>query len=211
MEGERFSVYWPTPRSGLEERGCLAARDFLRRVVPLNCLGHLRFLDLVLPPFYPGQWPPKGSVVYQDWLATVIWAQERLNVAALTVHVSAPYREDMDNYDPSARFTTADAEAVLVAYEEILQPLTHLGGNLGLAGFDADLSWPWRRILEPPQSFDYEEELRRRFDSNDKSLNDQALIQVLGKDRYARLPPRPDWFRRAMTGSAWRDVFARDY
>ncbi|KAH6633878.1 hypothetical protein B0J18DRAFT_414650 [Chaetomium sp. MPI-SDFR-AT-0129] len=210
MEGEAISVYSPIPWSGLEKRGCLAASQFLRRVVPLDCLGHLRFLYLVFPPFYPGQWPAKGSAVYQDWLATVIWAKRRLNLAALTIHVCATYRGDMDDYEPSARFTMADAEAVLVAYQEILQPLTHLGGNLGLAGFDADLSWPWSRIPVLPTSYDAEEERLRQFDSKDKSLNDQALIQVLGEDRYyARLPPRFDEYDGPINDGAWRDIFAR--
>ncbi|KAK4139797.1 uncharacterized protein C8A04DRAFT_15528 [Dichotomopilus funicola] len=47
----------------------LAAAEFLD-VVPDHCLGHLRFLELVFPPYAPHGWPRTNHPALTDWALT---------------------------------------------------------------------------------------------------------------------------------------------
>ena len=48
-----------------------AASQFLREVVPAHCLGHMRFLELVFPPYLAQTRPRAGHPAIQDWRETV--------------------------------------------------------------------------------------------------------------------------------------------
>jgi hypothetical protein len=60
---------------------------FLREIVPADCLGHLRFLELVFPPYNHNSWPSDGHPAMQDWHETIDWVKDKINAPALTVRM----------------------------------------------------------------------------------------------------------------------------
>lgn len=86
FSGNRFAIYdsyvrWPwdlpseQPDAAADNPGYryerLAASQFLRDVVPANCLADLRFLELVFPPYEPDSWPLDQHPAVVDWRAAV--------------------------------------------------------------------------------------------------------------------------------------------
>ncbi|KAL2115399.1 hypothetical protein VTJ04DRAFT_9654 [Mycothermus thermophilus] len=63
----------------------LAVSEFLRQAVPEHCLGDLRFLEMVFPPYAPGCWPSAHDPAIRDWRETVEWAHSRIDPSGLTV------------------------------------------------------------------------------------------------------------------------------
>ncbi|KAK0747411.1 hypothetical protein B0T21DRAFT_379469 [Apiosordaria backusii] len=68
-----------------------AASDFLKRLVPKRCLPHLRFLELVFPPFSYLTWPRDDHPASHDWRQTLQWARGKLNLPALTLRLEDEY------------------------------------------------------------------------------------------------------------------------
>jgi hypothetical protein len=160
FSGNRFIVHdyqaeppWELPSAGQNSEGSipsheypserLAAAQFLRDAVPTHCLAHLRFLELVFPPYPPPAWPQREHPAIQDWQATVDWLQDKINAPGLTLRlVGAPVSDwTPDLY--SAQITTSEGDTIMRAYMALLRPLRQLADN-GLARFYANLIYLWQ-------------------------------------------------------------------
>ncbi|KAK4039011.1 hypothetical protein C8A01DRAFT_37057 [Parachaetomium inaequale] len=208
IDSGMLPVFGPPRHSGYNEHR-LAACQFLRDVVPASCLGYLRFLELVFPPDVAGDWPKKGGPVLGDWSETIDQVSDKLNLPALTIRVLAVYHEDEDAND--VLLSGHDAKHTMESYFHLLQPLTRLAGTDGLAGFHADLTWPWRRTqatYERGSDYLRQQETDKWMQGRERWLKERAERFVLG-DRYDRL--------RLKTGAqepetgAWWKIFVRDY
>ena len=116
-----------------------AASEFLQHVVPTTCLTHLRFLELVFPPYVPHGWPLDGHASVLDWRAMVGWIRGRINAPALTIRVvmvdASKGREAM-NKDQGNR--------ILEGYDRIISPLKDLARGSDLAALFVQPAYPWR-------------------------------------------------------------------
>lgn len=121
----------------------LAASEFLHDIVPVHCLPHLRFLELVFPPYIPGGWPQRGHPAIQDWGATVEWMRGKVNAPALTIRVVMADFGDNEGFGRED-LTDRQGEMILDAYTLILEPLKPLVQIDALAGFYAHAAYPWR-------------------------------------------------------------------
>ncbi|KAL2148600.1 hypothetical protein VTH82DRAFT_2154 [Thermothelomyces myriococcoides] len=121
-----------------------AISHFLREVVPKSSLAHLRFLELVFPPYRPGSWPPKHHPAMRDWRATVYWLRSRVNPRQLTIQLAVSDLGDTDLDPFYYPITVQGAWELLGSYANLVQPLAWLG-NEGLARFYAHFPhrWEW--------------------------------------------------------------------
>ena len=193
--GNRFVVIdgavdemWGPPVPGAYPEGRLAASHFFRGAVPARCLGHLRWVELVFRPRKAGGWPRRGDAVLADWCETVDWARDKIKAPALTVGMLAAYSHRDENSLGPATLTPAEAEELMVGYGGILEPLARLGGDGGLAGFYARLTWPLWRTEATRQAMGWENpdlraETSERARREELRLSEQAERLVLG-DRY---------------------------
>jgi hypothetical protein len=137
-----------------------AASEFLRDVVPTSALAHLRFLELVFPPYASATWPRPEHPAARDWLSTVAWLRGRLNLPGLTLRVVAM---DVSNGAPdsSGEATAEEITALLKVYTDLVRPLRGLAEPPGLARFYAHFRYPRERsldaIINDPYWQDYDE------------------------------------------------------
>lgn len=144
---------YPGPRLG--------ASSFLRRVVPQGCLGHLRFLELVFPPYPPAVWPAGDHTALTDWDETVEWARTRLNVGGLTVRLVMADESQWEPREDSQHMTAEQGMEVISGYWRILRPLVRLRD---LKRFYACFVSPWRRsegVASPELARAKERELKK--------------------------------------------------
>jgi hypothetical protein len=133
-----------------------AASEFLRDVVPASALAHLRFLELVFPPYPSATWPGPDHPAARDWLATVGWLRDRLTLPALTLRVMV-MDESNGTPDRAGEATPEEAAALLSAYADLVRPLQKLAAEpAGLARFYAHFRYPRERSWadvpnEPPR------------------------------------------------------------
>jgi hypothetical protein len=116
----------------------------LRHVIPLHCLGHLRFLELVFSPFADPSRPREDHPALLDWAETLDWAKNKLNLTALTLRIiMVRSREYQSNENQALQMTRAQGKQVLATYNRIIAPLERLGAatDNGLARFYAELEW----------------------------------------------------------------------
>lgn len=118
----------------------LAASVFLQEVVPVDCLGYLRFMEIVFPPYWPDVWPSEDHPALVDWVATLDWAANKLNLPGLTIRMvmADPWNHEA----PRRGVTAAQGEAMLEGQRRILRPMSRLRE---LARFYALCSWPLKR------------------------------------------------------------------
>lgn len=122
----------------------LAASEFLQEVVPVDCLGYLRFMEIVFPPYWPDMWPSEGHPALIDWVATLDWAADRLNLPVLTIRMVTA--DPWNHEEPNERgITAAQGEAMLKGQRRILRPMSRFKE---LARFYALCSWPLKRNYE---------------------------------------------------------------
>jgi hypothetical protein len=122
----------------------LAASQFLRDIIPPQCIAHLRFLELAFPPFPAAAWPRTTHVAMQDWRETVVWLRGKINGPALTVRLVAADAGRAYNYVDN--ITEDEADGMHRAYMDLLQPLKRLAEATApnrLSRFYADLRYPW--------------------------------------------------------------------
>jgi hypothetical protein len=205
IDGPNMRPFGP-PYPGEYESNRLAGSRFLREVVPAGCHGHLRFVELVFPPWQPGSWPQDDRhPTLQDWSDTIDWVKDKINAPALTMRMVAKFHSDEGSpYD----VTDDEAEEIMGTYFRILKPLARLGGSGGLAAFSADLSWPWRRHDSAFHgSFQDQQRVSRTMREKERSLNRRAECLVLaGPDADAVVShtrPEHRW-------GAWEYIYARD-
>ncbi|KAH6629986.1 hypothetical protein B0J18DRAFT_474564 [Chaetomium sp. MPI-SDFR-AT-0129] len=171
----------PPPSSYPAER--LAASEFLRDVVPTGSLNHLRFLELVFPPYNHDCWPDDAHPALVDWAATIDWLQDKLNTNKLTLRFTVAGSEFWPPHDTDKRVgvTQEQGNRVLAGYDRVARPLGRLGRREGgLARFHADLSSPWMWFGWVNDEYIHTGE---RPDINLGQLNEHVERLVLG-DRY---------------------------
>ena len=176
------------PNSYPAER--FAASQFLRQIVPANCLGYLRFLEIVFPPYNYACWPHDDHPALQDWVATIDWARNKINTPGLTLRLTMAGLLALPPSYPDERklVTQAQGDQVLAGYDHILKPLACLGED-GLARFYADFAWPWkwvRLVYDGHQELTHYEHLLAWAQSKEEVLNERAERFILG-DRYDRI------------------------
>lgn len=174
----------------------LAVSEFLRDIVPTPSLAHLRFLELVFPPYLPRTWPGTQQPAMQDWRETIEWlGEQKINLPGLTVRliVADAYGNAPVSYYRA--MAEEEGDALMTAYENLFQPLVRLG-NDGLAGFYASFPYPWALTMESQRRNVND---RGRIYREEKSLKQRAERYVMG-DRYdsvyadGKEEPRPsDW------------------
>ncbi|KAH6641207.1 hypothetical protein F5144DRAFT_506277 [Chaetomium tenue] len=132
------------PRCYPAER--FAASEFLRAVVPADCLPYLRFLELIFPPYNHNCWPSDEHPALQDWRETINWVKTKIRTPAMTLRLTMAGSLSHRPPQPDSRREVSQGEGdnVLAGYDRILEPLACLGGEDGLAQFYADFAWPWK-------------------------------------------------------------------
>jgi hypothetical protein len=205
-DGPSMALFGPA-YPGEYESNRLAGSQFLREVVPAGCHGHLRFVELVFPPWEPGSWPQdERHPTLQDWSDTIDWVKDKINAPALTMRMTAKFHDD----DPlPSKVTEDEAEEIMGTYFRILKPLTRLGGAGGLAAFSADLSWPWRRHDSAFRgSYEDQKRVGKTMRASERSLNNRAERLVLAGPGAGVVvsDTRPEHKR-----GAWEYIYVRNY
>jgi len=141
---------------------------FLRDVVPSNALHFLKFLEVVFPPFYDDYLCPHEPA-YQDWLQTIEYVRERLDLPMLTLRI---YMADYILHgelvaDFRSTMTKEQGMAILKMYARTLGPLSKLREK-GLSRFFADLAYPFAHtrfgLRNPTSVLERSTELRQRIE-----------------------------------------------
>ena len=171
-----------------------AASQFLREVVPPYCLAHLRFLELVFPPYLAQTWPRGDHPVLQDWQATVDWLLDKVDAPALTlrlagaeVHYGSP-----DEYHEV--IPMSDGYDIAKAHLHLTRPLKTLA-DIGLARFFVRFPCPWEFTLARARRY----EMRPRIEAKQKKFKASFERMVMGdryKNQYAdgRQEPEPSFW-----------------
>ncbi|KAK4244128.1 hypothetical protein C7999DRAFT_35516 [Corynascus novoguineensis] len=132
----------------------LAASMFLRDVVPIHCLSHLRFLELVFPPYVPHGWPREDHPAIQDWIATIDWLRGQIHAPALTLRiVMADFAGPIVG---RTSMTEAQIRGIWSGYRTIAEPLAPLAREDGLGRFFMQVAHPERWTPEFRQRVEYE-------------------------------------------------------
>ena len=150
FSGNRFVVHdhhamppWAVPDDAAQQER-FGASVFLRDIVPARCLAHLRFLELVFPPYAPHNWPTDEHPAIQDWRATVDKLRASINAPALTIRIVMADFHLLDVPEGRGAVTQDQVNDVLGGYARIARPLGPLVRDHALAGFYAQLALPWR-------------------------------------------------------------------
>ena len=153
----------------------LAATIFFNTAIAKEMLYHLRFLEIVLPPFgIRSRCPycPVDSVQWRTWIQTIEYMKEHLDLSKLTIRLwfaawlpenrlSVPkYREEMDE---------AESRTIEETYMNIVEPLRRLQG---LRQFFADFT--------DPMWWTADESYRGRK-AHFRALEDRAEKTVMGE------------------------------
>ncbi|KAH6847637.1 hypothetical protein B0I37DRAFT_148518 [Chaetomium sp. MPI-CAGE-AT-0009] len=120
-----------------------AASEFLQDIVPSECLAHLRFLELVFPPYIPRGWPQKEHSAPGNWFATIEWVRGRINAPALTIRLVMADVRVKPRLDRGF-ISEAQAEDIINGNKLIMDPLRALVREDGLAGFYMEAADPQR-------------------------------------------------------------------
>ncbi|KAK3903267.1 hypothetical protein C8A05DRAFT_43477 [Staphylotrichum tortipilum] len=130
----------PDPEAYPFER--FAASMFLRDIVPAHCLTHLRFVELVFPPYNPEVWPQRDHPARLDWYNTVRWLRDKIKAPALTIRfvmaefycIRLPPHRDL--------FTKEEGHAIVRGWADIMHALSPLARVDGLGGFYVQTNFP---------------------------------------------------------------------
>ena len=196
---------WPSREPYPYER--FAASHFLRDVMPTDCIAHLRFLELVFPPYYPPTWPETDHPAMQDWRKTVSWLRDKINGPALTLRlVVAPLSHVVPINYLRVTITVEEGEITHEAYMNLVRPLRQLAeGPNALAKFYASLPYPWEQTEAS--------KIRGRGDNwywlhkEVRELRERTERLVMG-DRYDSLYAVN---KEAPEVSLWEDIYYNVY
>ncbi|KAK4099286.1 hypothetical protein N658DRAFT_430225 [Parathielavia hyrcaniae] len=164
----------------------LAASQFLRDVIPAHCLAHLRFLELVFPPYFPRNWPPTDHQAMRHWRETVAWLRDKINGPALTLRVVAAEFGDWTPDHYIETITAEEGDVIHRAHIDLLQPLKQLAqgpDDLRLAAFYADLPYPWQWTEDATHRLE-EEDGQAWLQGRKRVVKESAERLVLGDCRY---------------------------
>ena len=116
---------------------------FLTQMVPLAALRHLRFLEIVFPPFRT-PWMLAHEPAYRQWQDAIAIVQDHLILPALTLRVyfadKLPY-DDLPSGSPF-RDTMTKTQAIEI-YKSYMRVMMPLQGLKGLSKLFVHVAWPW--------------------------------------------------------------------
>ena len=144
-----FNRFIVTPSEGIHQYiksfdRSFEASAFFTKAIPRNAIYFLNFLELVIPPFDEDYLSP-DSTAYDEWLQTVTYIKEYLNLPTLTLRIDfADCRDTANCYLPKPRpFHSGmlDQRSKLVRiYARVIAPLEELKG---LKRFFVHIQWPF--------------------------------------------------------------------
>ena len=119
----------------------MPAAIFLMQVVPRDTLRHLRFLEVVFPPFRT-PWMLSHEPAYQQWQDAIEMVRDHVTLPALILRI---YFADKVYYADSpisfrVEMTKEQAMEVYESYMRIMMPLQELKG---LSKLFVHVAWPW--------------------------------------------------------------------
>lgn len=216
--GNRFVVHdyksetpHDTPGMPLYPYDRFAISDFLRGVVPSDCLHLLRSLEVTFPP-YNQEWPQEGCPALRDWVETVRFIKEKMNLEGLTIRLTMYGAPIADYAGAREDMTMPDARDVMQAYARILGPMNGLGDE-GLKRFYAEITLPERFTSWFRDKDSTVEHFTIRITKEEQQLKERAEQLVMGS-RYAKQPEDAcywDGVSREPIDSAWRRKFVIRY
>ena len=216
--GNRFVVHdyksetpHDTPGIPLYPYDRFALSDFLRGVVPVDCLHLIRSLEVTFPP-YNQEWPLEGCPALRDWVETVRFIKEKMNLEGLTIRMTMYGAPAIDFAGARNFMTRPEAREVLQAYARILGPMTGLGDE-GLKSFHAEIVLPEKETSWFQDKDSTVEHFTVRIAKEERQLKQRAEQLVMGS-QYAKQPEDAcywDGFSREPIDSAWRRKFVIRY
>lgn len=190
--GNRFVVHdyksetpYDTPGMPLYPYDRFAISEFLRGVVPSDCLHLIRSLEVTFPP-YNQEWPQEGSPALRDWIETIQFIKEKMNLEGLTIRLTMYGAPMLDYAGPREDMTGHEAREVRQAYARILGPMTGLGDE-GLKRFYAEISLPEQFTSWFRDKYSTVEHFTIRITKEERQLKERAQQLVMGS-RYAQQP-----------------------
>ncbi len=181
----------------------LAASNFLRDVVPADCLAHLRFLELVFPPYSSCAWPVNQHPAIVDWRQTVNWLRGKIDAPALTMRVVfADFRDD-----PAAcrgETTKPEGKQIVTGYMQIIQPLKALVKHDGLASLFAQAAFPWSWVPDVIRQAQHPDDWWMQRPAKEEQRLKEHLERIPGCEGivHSRNKPEP----RRSGWQTWYDV-----
>ena len=121
----------------------MPAALFLTQVVSLAALRHLRFLEVVFPPFRT-PWMLVHEPAYRQWQDAIAIVQNHLTLPALTLRVY--FADKLAYHDPSSGSPFRDTmtkEQAMEIYKSYMRVLMPLQGLKGLSKLFVHVAWPW--------------------------------------------------------------------
>lgn len=217
--GNRFVVHdfksetpWDTPDIPDYPSDRLAISEFLREVIPLNCLELLRSLEITFPPYNQKQWPQEGCPALCDWAETVRFIKEKMNLEGLTIRLTMFDAPVIDDSGARRYMTVSDAREVLQAHARILRPMAGLGDE-GLKRFYARIALPEKYVSWFKDKDSTAERFTRRIIRGERQLKEEAEQLVMGV-RYTKQPEDACYWNGISPepfDSAWRRNFIITY
>ncbi|KAL1851735.1 hypothetical protein Daus18300_012420 [Diaporthe australafricana] len=215
FSGNRFVVhdFWAqapwrhpplSPHGGYPTQRFAISR-FLGDVVPESCLGLLRFVEVVFPPYRYDSWPRDGDPAMKDWISCIGYIKHKVNAPALTVRLYMADTSDWGPQEDRRDMSKVNGHEVLKAYTRILGPLAELG-SVGLARFYAHFVWPWTWTEEVQDRVRKQEGGPRWLADKEAVLKERAERWVMA-ERYGTLYEDGE----EPSESLWRLSFFRDF
>ncbi|KAL8743364.1 MAG: hypothetical protein Q9190_004272 [Brigantiaea leucoxantha] len=172
------------------------AAIFLTQVIPWGALRHLRFLEVVFPPFRM-PWMLAHEPAYLQWQEAIEIIRDHLTLPALTLRV---YFADKFPINDSFRDTMTKEQAMEI-YKSYMRVLMPLRGLKGLNKLFVHVAWPWewtergrRRRIEQRAAverkvWDVEARLERMvmgetYQSEDLGKRGQERSQWMDDEQY---------------------------
>ena len=120
----------------------MPAAIFLTQAVPRGALRHLRFLEVVFPPFRT-PWMLPHEPAYQQWQEAIEIVRDHLTLPALTIRVYFADRLLVDHeYGTPFRHEMTKEQAIEI-YKSYMRILMPLQGLKGLSRLFVHAAWPW--------------------------------------------------------------------
>ena len=119
------------------------AAYFLTQMVPLAALRHLRFWEVVFPPFRT-PWILAHESAYRQWQDTIVSVQDHLTLPALNLRIYFADKLPYDDTSPSSPFRiTMTKEQAIEIYKSYMRILMPLQGLNRLSKLFVHVAWPW--------------------------------------------------------------------